>query len=425
MVAQASQTTYPSRLQSGSTSLVTPAPSSFRAHAQQQQQQQPVSLNTTTPGRPRPTYRDSSASPPPQHVTPPPSNLPEREELELDDRGFVLGPGEVSAVTRGKGVSKVRSDYIMAKAAESEENLIPIRLDLDLNGGYRLKDVFLWNMNEELITPTEFATNLCTDIGIPPNYIAEIARNIRTQLEEYSPVASLQLTHEASVLVNLEVHLSRHLVTDKFEWDLSSPHPPEEFAATTCRDLGLFGEFTVALSCAIRETLMRLKKEVAEQGIPELENETAYDEPAGIRVSPETLGIEWCPSVEILSREEIEKRDGDRDRIMRRLRRDTSRFGTPVPFSTSRKRGRGDDLYGTPGFGGAGGGAAGGDGGQGSVSEYERSKWRCLWCRVSGIDTWEIRGARREFCRPCGLSIEKEGKLADWRKGMYSRRHNF
>lgn len=51
----------------------------------------------------------------------------------------------------------------MKFAAENEEVLIPIRLDLELDN-YRLKDVFTWNMNG-----TFFLLRNYTDLALKRN----------------------------------------------------------------------------------------------------------------------------------------------------------------------------------------------------------------------------------------------------------------
>lgn len=456
-------TSYPSRLQSGSTSLLTPNLSSFK-HLEVPPSA-PFDDGRRPGNRARPSYRDRDSSEDDERPTKRRGGgggggeSPEREDVEVDDRGFVisvppLDPDSDEAIGkfryRQPGWIRVRSDYILERACRTEDNLIPVRLDLDINGEYRLKDVFLWNLNEELITPTEFAINLVTDLNLPVAFVNEIARDIRKQLSEYSPVALTDLPFSKSaendektapVVVGLEVHLSRHLITDKFEWDLCNTHAIESFVRTTCADLGLFGEFNVALSCAIREQLMRLKKEVIESphglaGLVDVQNDCAYDDPAGIRVCPETLGLEWVPSIEILTREEIEKRDNERDRIVRRLRRDTSRFSmlnhtstTPTTTNTTTstttsKRGRAratrDACADSPD----------------QITEIERQKWRCSNCRISGPDSWDIRGPKMEYCHHCGKSAtivadsqlpqaqqaEEEEKL-NWRRGLYSTRY--
>lgn len=454
-------TSYPSRLQSGSTSLLTPNLSSFK-HLEVPHTQ----FDVRPSARPRPSYRDRDSSSEDEAPNRGRNDSPEREDVEVDDRGFVISvppmdPDSDEAVGkfrhRQPGWIRVRSDYVLEKSCQTEDNLIPIRLDLDINGEYRLKDVFLWNLNEELITPTEFAINLVTDLALPVSFINEIARDIRKQLSEYSPVATTDLPfaktaeeadRTAPVIVEIEVHLSRHLITDKFEWDLCNTQAIEDFVRTTCADLGLFGEFNVALSCAIREQLMRLKKEVIESphglaGLVDVQNDCSFDDPAGIRICPDTLGLEWVPSIEILTREEIEKRDNERDRVVRRLRRDTSRFtaltgpntsaSTPTHNSmltsivnttnttTTSKRSRArptrDVRADSPE----------------QIPEHERLKWRCENCRIAGVDMWDIRGTH---CRPCTASlnivnttgaareeVEAAEEKLSWRKGLFSTRY--
>lgn len=135
-------------------------------------------------------------------------------------------------------------------------------------------------------------------------------------------------------IVTLNINLLNRLYTDKFEWSLL--HPPgfaEMFAKTTCADIGLSGEWASAMTHAIYEAVLRLKKEACENGgmvgDGEIDNDAV--EPAigaGWRYDHEHLCDEWEPKVEMLSQEEIEKREGDRERQIRRLRRETARFSS-------------------------------------------------------------------------------------------------
>lgn len=139
-------------------------------------------------------------------------------------------------------------------------------------------------------------------------------------------------------MINLNINLQNKLYTDKFEWSLL--HPPgmaEEFARITCADLGLGGEWVGAIAHGIYEAVLKLKKEVCESGglisgigsyRNEIDNQAANGAEAGWRYDPEGLGDEWEPKVETLSKEEIEKREGDRERQIRRLRRETARFSS-------------------------------------------------------------------------------------------------
>jgi chromatin structure-remodeling complex subunit SFH1 len=139
-------------------------------------------------------------------------------------------------------------------------------------------------------------------------------------------------------IVSLNINLQNKLYTDKFEWSLLHPHGmAERFAQVTCADIGLGPEWVSSISHGIYEAVLKLKKEVCESGGlvsgvggygNEIDNQAANGQEAGWRYDPEGLGDEWEPKVETLSKEEIEKREGDRERQIRRLRRETARFSS-------------------------------------------------------------------------------------------------
>lgn len=432
----------------------------------------------------------------------------------------------------------MKTDQQNAAQANLPLTLIPIRIDLDIPAfvppapfpapnpnsvdismpqyrpqemtvPYKLRDIFCWNLHETLITTDQFAQNLAQDLDLPNRAIvvAEISKQIRTQLEEYAGVALHPLFHteqqnlppqtaptataavngtpkptltlnsrdespavptraisqadtpaqtpgqptpsqiqapdvtaEATpilpdshdfnpddtyrCIINLNLNLESMLYTDKFEWSLL--HPPgtaEAFAKTTCSDLGLTGEWVPAMTHAIYEAVLRLKKEACEAGglvtgwgglQQELPNDAAHGAEAGWRYDPDHLADEWEPKIEILSKEEIEKREGDRERQVRRLRRETARFssttgmlgGTPfgAPVEAEEERmGRGERSKkkrrfrslsplargGTPG--GRGTPDVGGYGGGGALTDQERAVWRCWHCRIWGSSVWAVR----------------------------------
>ena len=286
---------------------------------------------------------------------------------------------------------------------------------------YRLKDVFMWNLHETLITPEQFAQVFVNELDLPnpATYTIEISKQIRQQLEEYAGVAMHPLFHSTGpntaneitkretrgsksredsqtpgllsastpinvdqvdplsrsksdnitatataipsdqanpenpddtyrCLISLNINLLNKLFQDKFEWSLL--HPPgvaEIFAKQTCADMGLTGEWVPAMAHAVHEAVLKLKKDACENGGlvggngygGELDN-LAYDgREAGWRYDNESLAYEFQPKLETLSKEEIEKREGDRERQIRRLRRETARFsstsnmagGAPTP----------------------------------------------------------------------------------------------
>lgn len=428
---------------------------------------------------------------------------------------------------------------------------------------YRLKDIFLWNLHETLITPEQFALILVQDLDLP-NAAAlalQVSQQIRQQLEEYAGVALHPLFHSTSstandgtttkaiqssnprdqssagtpaangtnghsetngtpqhpseplagvsatvvqpsasnalnpddtyrCIVTLNINLQNKLFTDKFEWSLL--HPPgmaERFAKQTCADIGLTGEWVPAVTHAIYEAVLRLKKEACESGglvgiySNFLDNDAVPGQEAGWRYDNEHLADEWEPKVERLSKEEIEKREGDRERQIRRLRRETARFSSTTSMdrglpmqqgqhqqggyfdqpidSAETPMGRGErskkkrrfrsispqGRSGTPGgrgtpdqagYGGSGGGLA----------EWERQTWRCSHCAVHGSAVWAVRdgpsGPRvsveafiefqhvafglkmdaknfpQSLCNNCGLIFERDKRLPPWAKHLHS-----
>lgn len=421
---------------------------------------------------------------------------------------------------------------------------------------YKVRDFFLWNLHEALMTPDDMALQFVRDLDLPnPAGLAmQYSSQIRTQLEEYAGIAlhplfinqtkttmngaanptpaqngtsqntprefsaapttpapsvtipfpensSLTATATAPILsgqtpgpaaspqppvsqptpstkplkqidpalnpddayrciVNLSVNLGSVLYTDKFEWSLLHPPGyPEAFAKQTCADMGLGGEWVSAMTHAIYEAVLRLKKEAIESGgllgaeidnqavSTGMENGPEFASGAGWRYDNEDLGKEWEPTIERLSKEEIEKREGDRERQLRRLRRETARFssaaGVPgttagtqqerggyfdTPDASETPMGRGerskkkrrfrslspvDRALRTPGGGDRGTPDVGFGGGMGKLEDWERTQWRCSHCLVFGSAVWTVRdgplGPRvslntRKIAYPVGLA---------------------
>lgn len=402
--------------------------------------------------------------------------------------------------------------------------------------GFKVRDIFLWNLHENLMTPDDFAISFVRELDLP-NQTAlamNVSQQIRTQLEDYAGVAMHPLFHTqnkrssqqadntnaptpsllangssrdgtprpflgASIsrpasttpgtpvpgtprpatlsngatltavaspippqdliadqteesfdpllnpddtyrcIITLSIYLSSKLYQDKFEWSLL--HPPgaaEAFAKQTCADMGLGGEWVMAITHAIYEAVLRLKKEACEGGMVllgggawgggEMDNQAMrHEEGAGWRYDIDDFGAEWEPKFEALSKDEIEKREGDRERQLRRLRRETARFSSTtgmVPSAREQEaqtRGSYFDYTGV-GLGGDetplmgrgerskkkrrfrslspvnkaqtpdGGSVAGGWGGEGNrLQEYERQNWRCRHCLVWGNAVWAVR----------------------------------
>jgi chromatin structure-remodeling complex subunit SFH1 len=403
---------------------------------------------------------------------------------------------------------------------------------------YKIRDTFLWNLHEALLTPDDFAQSLVRELDLP-NQVAlamTISSQIRTQLEEYAGVALHPLFHSQSkpaaqvsiertqsrannysnaatprpslaaptspptsltpgastpaqdvsalpatglnvlaegsllrpepssdvamqeeaaedldphlnpddtyrCIIKLTVSLSSRSYSDKFEWSLL--HPPgyaEAFARQTCADLGLGGEWVSAITHAIYWEVLKMKKDMCDGRISsgsalvqgDVENlSVRAEEGAGWRYDEDNFGSGWEPRVEVLSKEDIEKREENREREVRRMRRETAKFSSTTGMMPSAREqeaqsrasyfdppggmmggeaetpnmGRGErskkkrrfrslspvaKALETPGEGGAGAGAGWG-GEENKLKEYEKQNWRCAWCLVWGTAVWAVR----------------------------------
>lgn len=421
-----------------------------------------------------------------------------------------------------------------AKDFGIDENL-PAYKAPDPTPPFRLKDGFLWNLHEAIITPDQFAKTFVDELDFPvmrkQAMILEIAQAIRQQLEEHAPTALHPLFQPSAVnpplpqaaptplvhppisreesstpletdtpnasflqppqpngyqasgastpmlngnselpalsvtaqplprdstsssalnppdshrcVLTLSINLQNRLYTDKFEWSLLHPPGfPEIFARQTCADLGLSGEWVPNMAHAIYEASLRLKKDMIDNGGSlagvvgsgvdgwgTVENEacevhgtaeSALGVGAGWRLDEDGLGLDWEPKIEVLSKEEIEKREGDRERQLRRARRETARFTTNYTLQ-AQSSGVGDYFAGGLGSGQANGGGedermgrgerskkkrrfrslspvgretpevAGFGGTSGQLTEGERQYWHCSHCRVWGSAIWGVR----------------------------------
>jgi chromatin structure-remodeling complex subunit SFH1 len=184
-----------------------------------------------------------------------------------------------------------------------------------------------------------------------------------------------------------------------------------------CADISLSGEESSIISHAIYELLFRFRRSINEYG-------TIYsEEKPEIRVDLENNGKIWSPTIEMLSQEEHDKRDGDRDREICRIRRETARFRTPtsgvlldkIEHRRCRRslslQGRGNRSesplptstphatlsYAMP------------------LTNFERSRFYCQSCAIRRHNTpfiWRGPNGNKTLCHICGLSWVKHAKVS-------------
>ncbi|KAI9507622.1 SNF5-domain-containing protein [Russula earlei] len=407
---QAIQSTYASRLQTGATLLVQPILSASSTVAA-------ATTTTSTSTRPRRggvvSYADPGSG----------DDIPDAGEVDSDGSDFIASGGTRTAIRAARGGARTAnggglyvvgapapsaagvtsrteldqsylglippSRFIIAKpfaptkhgdfSEEMVEDqagrpvaLVPIRVEFETDT-HRIRDCFVWNLHETLVTPEQFARTFCADLDLPATPWADtVAAQIRAQLEDQDGVGSMDLAvdgggsggdevPECRVILSIDVQVDNHHLLDHIEWDLRSGLTPEEFTHKLCLDLGLAGEAEPLIAHAIHEELMRHRKDAIEWGViggfPTEQAATTEDgakDKGGLGLMKDKTGLglgwgrtpkegrgprvlrsvwrDWAEAEEfktrweMLSQEEVERREVERERASRRLRRETSKF---------------------------------------------------------------------------------------------------
>ncbi|ESK95183.1 rsc complex subunit sfh1 [Moniliophthora roreri MCA 2997] len=248
-------------------------------------------------------------------------------------------------------------EEVLVQQSRRPSALVPIRVEFDTDT-HRIRDCFVWNLYEEAIKPEAFARIFCNDLDLPVDTWADtVANQIKAQLEDCENVVRMELgmdgavdferqgtvdeIPECRVILSIDVQIATHHLLDHIEWDLLSPLTPEAFATTLCADLGLSGEAIPLVAHAIHEELIKHKKDVVDWGI--ISSAAAATE-SGLTKDKTGLGRvrgpkplksvwrDWAEAEEFrtrfeeMSQEEVERREMERERAARRLRRETSKF---------------------------------------------------------------------------------------------------
>ncbi|KIY61776.1 SNF5-domain-containing protein [Cylindrobasidium torrendii FP15055 ss-10] len=235
-------------------------------------------------------------------------------------------------------------------------SLVPVRVEFETERE-RVRDSFLWNLNEVGITPEAFARTFCNDVDLPlVPWVETIAAQIKAQLDEavdFTFIDSMNVEDtggggggECRVIVAIDVQIGTFHLVDYIEWDLMSSLTPEAFTKQMCAEMGLGGEAGPLIAHAIHEELLKHKKDALEWGVlgptSQQDRSAVMKDRTGLGGwsgrggrAPQTLQSVWRDWVDLnefstrweeLSPEEIERREGERDRASRRLRRETSKF---------------------------------------------------------------------------------------------------
>jgi SWI/SNF-related matrix-associated actin-dependent regulator of chromatin subfamily B member 1 len=248
--------------------------------------------------------------------------------------------------------------------AEQEEELVPIRLDIEW-GKVKLRDTFTWNLHDRTTSVDYFAEKLVEDFGLELNQcrplIGYVATAIREQIADYCPhifpeddALDPHLPYfaykndEMRILIKLNITIGQNTLIDQFEWEINNPNNvPEDFAQQLTQENSLAGEFTTAIAHCIREQCQLFSKSLqitgyAFDGRP-IEDPDLYENflpsPMITTFRPYQLAKDYVPYLYELNEADLERTELSISREQRRQKRSTNRRGGPaLPDLKDRQR---------------------------------------------------------------------------------------
>ncbi|CUM45299.1 uncharacterized protein AC631_00416 [Debaryomyces fabryi] len=243
------------------------------------------------------------------------------------------------------------------------QQLVPIRLEFDQERDkFKLRDTFLWDLNEDVLPLENFVALLIDDYKfIPPHHAQTILSSIREQIRDFHRKPD-KVMGELRVPIKIDVTINNTQLVDQFEWDILNfgESDPEDFARIMCDEMNLPGEFTTAVAHTIREQTQLFHKSLflvgySFDGSPVYEDEIrshvlpslrllSHDNSAGfdsmvddffsILRNPATVP-DYTPSLVKLTQLELERLDKEIERDSRRKRRHNLNDLTDSPASGS------------------------------------------------------------------------------------------
>ena len=110
----------------------------------------------------------------------------------------IIWPGDKvnhRAKTSHRGRREIRFSPAQLKTmANVEDHLVPVRLDLE-HDHHRLRDTFLWNVSDRVVTPELFAQSMCDDFRVPyahfgPRIVAAIQERVKEYQDQVLPITA-------------------------------------------------------------------------------------------------------------------------------------------------------------------------------------------------------------------------------------------
>ncbi|KAL0578552.1 SWI/SNF chromatin-remodeling complex subunit [Marasmius crinis-equi] len=90
--------------------------------------------------------------------------------------------GKDNKAVRREGLKVPRK--LTQEDIDMPEELVPIRLEFDVDH-HKMRDTFVWNLNDPVVTPESFAQTLVEDYALPNSYHSQIVKQIQDQLTDF------------------------------------------------------------------------------------------------------------------------------------------------------------------------------------------------------------------------------------------------
>ncbi|CAJ0765043.1 22783_t:CDS:2 [Entrophospora sp. SA101] len=255
-------------------------------------------------------------------------------------------------------------------------------------------------------------------------------KELGAELNIFTKVERNADQRDVLIPIRLDVDLDNYRLRDSFTWNLNEKLiTPEHFAGIMCDDLDLpVHEFVPIIAESIRTQIQEHE--------PFAENVVTTEDSRDIRffdsdneqerITSAFRSIEdseeWCPVLEILTTDELEKIRMDKERDIRRMRRATSRNlnrssrrpmmvangSNGISHHNSLNMRPKDMLPAVQ---------------KGSkMTAEDLNAWKCFHCGIDGNSTPSIRrgpDGGKTLCNACGLVWLNKGELPQHRKSMF------
>ncbi|WVQ95720.1 hypothetical protein IAU59_002819 [Kwoniella sp. CBS 9459] len=134
------------------------------------------------------------------------------------------------------------SQAALKSMAEVEDHLVPVRLEIE-HEQHKLKDTFMWNCADKVVTPEVFAQTLCDDFAVPqqhfvPKIVAAIQERIHEYQDQVLPIVQRKTTEDNRGKLDPEGNDTSRAMVEVFRKVREGSGPEEEIKTDPGEDRG-------------------------------------------------------------------------------------------------------------------------------------------------------------------------------------------